>query len=163
MGNTSKGKSQTTGSTISVEALRDSLGGLKNSLKTLTDAVNKVNDDIKALSFLSETVTISSDAAPEPASKEEKRGAKKAVETTAVEPTRALSPQEALLEAVNTLPIPDLIDKLKGGPAKQNVIKNIISERKKLTFQRFTSLDDLVTRVKGLAKPSLDKILEQWS
>ena len=30
-------------------------------------------------------------------------------------------------------------------------------------FQTFTSLEDVVTRIKGLATPSLEKIIEKWS
>ncbi|MEK8017246.1 MAG: hypothetical protein VSS75_010280 [Candidatus Parabeggiatoa sp.] len=74
-----------------------------------------------------------------------------------------MSPADALLEAVNTLPIDDLKEKLKKADAKTHVINNILRERKKTGFQPFTSKEDLITRIKGLAKPSLDQILEYWS
>ena len=83
--------------------------------------------------------------------------------TTATTSKKVLSPADALLEAVNTLPIDDLKEKLKKADAKTHVINNILRERKKTGFQPFTSLEDLITRIKGLAKPSLDQILEYWS
>jgi hypothetical protein len=75
--------------------------------------------------------------------------------------TRSLTAD--FINEVNTLPLPELEEKLALANAKKNVIKNILNERKKLNFQRFESMDDIVRRIKGLAEHSLEKITEQWS
>ncbi|OQY44837.1 MAG: hypothetical protein DRR08_18455 [Candidatus Parabeggiatoa sp. nov. 2] len=173
MGNSSKTAGK---STQPLEPLHERLGSLDDALKALVKAVNKVSDEIKALPPVLETASTStasvdesstmpsSDTATKPDSVEESKPSTEPPETTAALDKKAKAPEsEGFLKAVNTLPIPELVDKLTSAQAKQNVIKNIVSERKKLTFHQFTSFDDLIERVKGLAKPSLDKIRNQWS
>ncbi len=127
-----------------VDALRDSLDSLNKNLKTLIEAVKNVNHEIMALQPLLEATNV---PAPD---KEEK--------ASVAEPQ-----SQAFLEAINTLPIPELTVQLKGVNAKKNVIKNILNERKNLNFQPFTSIDDLLMRIKGLGKQSLDKLVSQWT
>ncbi|RKZ46213.1 MAG: hypothetical protein DRR00_24700 [Candidatus Parabeggiatoa sp. nov. 3] len=74
-----------------------------------------------------------------------------------------MSLEEAFLDAVNTLPIDELKDKLKTAEAKTHVINNIARERNKKNFQPFTSKEDLIERIKGVAEQSLEQILEQWT
>jgi len=171
MGNPSKTAGK---STQPLEPLHERLSSLDDALKALAKAVNKVSDELKVLPLVLETASTtsvdesstmpSSDTATKPDSVEESKPSTEPPETTAALDKKAKAPEsEGFLKAVNTLPIPELVDKLTSAQAKQNVIKNIVSERKKLTFHQFTSFDDLIERVKGLAKPSLDKIRNQWS
>lgn len=162
MANQSKAKSRAKSSTNSIDNLRDRFSALDSTLQNLVGAINKVSDEITALQPLLETVGAASveSTTPSPAPKSEQVSAtgKKSAAKSATK-----DPAEAFLDAVNTLSIQDLIDKLKNAKARQDVIKNIIHERKKTNFQEFTSLEDLVTRIKGLAAPSLDKIIELWT
>ena len=91
-----------------------------------------------------------------------KKAASKA-KATASKQKKVLSLDEAFLDAVNTLPIDKLKDKLKTAEAKTHVINNIARERNKKNFQPFTSKEDLIERIKGVAEQSLELILEQWT
>ncbi|RKZ79778.1 MAG: hypothetical protein DRR16_25080, partial [Candidatus Parabeggiatoa sp. nov. 3] len=91
-----------------------------------------------------------------------KKAAPKA-KATASKQKKVLSLEEAFLDAVNTLPIDELKDKLKTAEAKTHVINNIARERNKKNFQPFTSKEDLIERIKGVAEQSLEQILEQWT
>ncbi len=91
-----------------------------------------------------------------------KKAASKA-KATASKQKKVLSLDEAFLDAVNTLPIDELKDKLKTAEAKTHVINNIARERNKKNFQPFTSKEDLIERIKGVAEQSLELILEQWT
>jgi len=160
MASSSKTKSRVESKKPPVDILRDRVSDLGNTLNGLMEAISKASDEIKALQPLLEV-----------ASKVWAETDKKPVITT--EPVKKVSKEqetltgtisaEAFLEAINTLSIPELINKLKKANAKQNVIRNIINERKKLRFHLFESLDDLITRIKGLAWASLDKIMSEWS
>ncbi len=166
MGSSSKTKSRVEPNKPPVDILRVRISDLGNTLNGLMEAVNKASSEVKALQPLLDTaskVWAETDAkAPSeptpPVEPVKKASPKKGQETT----TAGVS-VEGFLEAINTLSIPELIDKLKRANAKQNVIRNIINERKKLHFHPFESLDDLIVRVKGLAKASLDKIMNEWS
>ncbi len=70
--------------------------------------------------------------------------------------------EQKLLEEINTLPILELASKLKKIKAVKTVRDNIINERQKPTFQPFQSRDDLIERIKGLGKKSLEKMLKRW-
>ncbi|MEN8216212.1 MAG: hypothetical protein ABFS56_07510 [Pseudomonadota bacterium] len=139
----------------SVDTLRDRFDALDSSLKVLIEAVNQVKNEITALQPSLESLSQSE-------SVDETESVEKPVSEKKQEPSAGVKPQ-AFLEAVNTLPIPELTEKLNSANAKRNVIKNIVLERKKLNFQAFTSQEDLVTRIKGLAQYSLDKIMKVWS
>ena len=110
---------------------------------------------------------VTSKAAPVKKSATSKVGsAKKAApkaKATASKQKKVLSLEEAFLDAVNTLPIDELKDKLKTAEAKTHVINNIARERNKKNFQPFTSKEDLIERIKGVAEQSLEQILEQWT
>jgi ABC-type transporter Mla subunit MlaD len=139
----------------SVDTLRDRFDALDSSLKALIEAVNQVKNEITALQPSLESLSQSE-------SVDEAESVEEPVPEKEQEPSAGIE-SPAFLEAVNTLPIPELTEKLKSANAKRNVIKNIVLERKKLNFQPFTSLEDLVTRIKGLAQYSLDKIMRVWS
>ena len=148
--------------------LQEQLNQIENALSGLKSIFDQINAEIGKMSSLIDTLksgetvvtqkTPKSPPTKQRKTKKENKGEEKkaaAVEKTASKPT--------FLDLINTLPIPELEEKLKNANAKQNVINNIVNERKKLNFQQFSSLDDIITRIKGLAKPSLEKILEQWS
>lgn len=144
---------------ISVDILRDRLDSLYNTLRELTITVKNVNDEIMALQkVLEDESSMTSLTAEEEVVAEDSTSKK-----LQKQPITQDEVSVAFLEAINSLPLPELMERLKNANAKQNVINNIIKERKNLTFQPFTSLEHLIERIKGLAKPSLDKIMNQWS
>ncbi len=182
MGSSSKTKTHAETSKPPVDILRVRITDLGNTLIGLMEAVNKASDEVKALQPLLDTAskvwaetsskTPSKTTSPEPVRKTSSKKQETTVTTPEVSievpteiptevPTEVST--DTFLEAINTLSIPELIDKLKRANAKQNVIRNIINERKKLHFHLFESLDDLILRVKGLARASLDKIMNEWS
>jgi chaperonin cofactor prefoldin len=170
MSHSVKTKSQQPVSTIAINNLQE-------HFTTLMVTLNQVSEEIKALQpLLLELTRIEPET--KPATKKSSSGthSKAPVEnkTTAPEKetatvnfekstTASQKSSPTFLEAINTLPIPELADKLKSANTNQNVIKNIVRERKKADFKEFSSLEDIILRIKGLAKPSLDKILGQWS
>lgn len=178
MSHSSKTKSQQP-VTTTLKNLQEHFTTLENTLKTLAVTLNQMSEEIMALQpLLLELTKTEPKAEPEtkPAPKKSSAAVPKkapvAKKTTASEKattneeksTAAASPASpSFLEALNTLPIPELADKLKSASTNQNVIKNIVRERKKIDFKEFTSLEDIISRIKGLARPSLDKILDQWS
>lgn len=74
-------------------------------------------------------------------------------------------PSQQFLEAVNTLPIPEELERrLKDAGANMNIIKNLISERQKSSFQPFSELGEMLTpRIKHLTETQMLKILQNWS
>jgi chromosome segregation ATPase len=180
MSHSSKTKSQQP-VTTTLNNLQEHFTTLENTLKTLAVTLNQMSEEIMALQpLLLELTKTESEAEPEnkPATKKPSAATSKkapvAKKTTASasekatanveKSTTAASPTSpTFLEALNTFPIPELADKLKSAGTNQNVIKNIVRERKKIDFKEFTSLEDIISRIKGLARPSLDKILDQWS
>jgi len=166
MASSSKTKSRTDSNKPPVDTLRERIGVLGNTLTGLIEAVNKASSEIKSLQPLLDTASKvwaepssakpSSEPAPQPSPKTVAEKVPEAIPAPAVVSTKAF------LEAINTLSIPELIDKLKKANAKQNVIRNIINERKKLHFHSFESLEDLIERIKGLAEASLEKIMSDW-
>jgi len=124
--------------------LRDRFDALDSSLRVLIEAVTQVKNEFRTLQASLESINLL-----------------ESVDEN--ESQNALEQSQTFLEAINSLPISELTDQLKSAKAKRNVIKNIINERKSLNFQKFTSLDDLMTRIKGLAQHSLEKIMRQWS
>jgi len=169
MASPSKAKPRAKVSKESDNALRDHLGTLDNTLKSLVEAVNQVSGEIQALQPLVETANLTSEAvsSPKPVSKPAPKAKApapvKKQKTTAAKKPAAKKPAPTFLELVNTLPVEELIDALKNAGAKQHVVRNIINQRKRPNFQEFASEENLIQRVKGLAKPSLELILEQWS
>ena len=180
MSHSSKTKSQQLASTTVVKSLQEHFTSLEGTLTTLMVTLNQMSEEIMALQpLLLELTKTEAKVEPEtkpttkkPSTETHKKAsvAKKATvseksPTANVEkPTADSSPASStFLEAINTLPIPELADKLKSASTNQNVIKNIVRERKKIDFKEFTSLEDIISRIKGLARPSLDKILNQWS
>jgi uncharacterized protein YlxW (UPF0749 family) len=140
---------------------------LRDHLDSLQSLVNQVNDEIKALQPLVESAANTAEAEPttKPASKSVP---KLKASTPAKKPKVAAAKKPAakpatLLEAVNTMPLSELIEKLKNAGAKQHVVRNIVNQRKRPTFQKFASHDDLIKRIKGLAESSLDNLLSEWS
>ena len=181
MSHSSKTKSQQPVGTTVVKNLQEHFINLESTLKTLMVTLNQMSEEIMALQPLILELTKTEEPKTEPdtqpttkksAAEPHKKapGAKKttasekATVTTKLEKSTVASPASpTFLEAINTLPIPELADKLKSASTNQNVIKNIVRERKKIDFKEFTSLEDIISRIKGLARPSLDKILDQWS
>ncbi|MDM8558793.1 hypothetical protein [Candidatus Parabeggiatoa sp. HSG14] len=161
MGNPSK-------STPHLQGLSTHLGTLDNTLKTLVKAINTVSNEITRLQPLLEKAGTSVNGAKTTRSSASKsKVAEKSVPAkSAKEPVKKPTTKgssQAFLKAVNTLPISELTNRLKNADTKQNVIKNIIRERKKSNFKAFTSLKDLVTRIKGLGDQTLEVIIKQWS
>ena len=154
-------KSKANTNSSNVTNLHDGLVLLDSTLKALVDAVNDVITEINDLQpLLNNNVAVKeSKPKPKPKPKPVKAVKKKVVK----KPIPKKSPSEMFLDTINTSSIDEIIDKLKQANARQNVIKNILNERKKDDFQTFTSLEDVVTRIKGLATPSLEKIIQQWS
>ncbi|HDN26184.1 MAG TPA: hypothetical protein ENG03_03640 [Thioploca sp.] len=70
--------------------------------------------------------------------------------------------EQKFIEDINTLPLFELLSKLEKIKAVKTVRENIINERQKPTFQPFQSRDDLIERIKGLGKKSLEKMLKRW-
>ncbi|MCK5720090.1 MAG: hypothetical protein KAH84_09120 [Thiomargarita sp.] len=135
------------------QSLSTRVDALEKTLKSLLETVDQLNNEIKTLKPVSEKkATKTANSAKKPTTKSDSP-AKKASKKVPL----------TLLEAVNTLAIDDLIVKLKDAGAKQHIQRNIVNQRKRASFQEFSSLDDLIKRIKGLAKPTLDSILEQWS
>jgi len=122
--------------------LRDRFDALDSSLRVLIEAVTQVKNEFRTLQASLESINLLE---------------------SVDESQNALEQSQTFLEAINSLPISELTDQLKSAKAKRNVIKNIINERKNLNFQKFTSVEDLMTRIKGLAQHSLEKIMRQWS
>jgi seryl-tRNA synthetase len=152
-------KSKTNTNSSDVTNLHDGLVVLDSTLKALVDAVNDVISEINELQPLLNNNVAAKESKPKPKPKPVKAVKKKVVK----KPTPKKSPSEMFLETINTSSIDEIIERLKQANTRQNVIKNILNERKKDDFQTFTSLEDVVTRIKGLAAPSLDKIIQQWS
>ncbi|OQW95129.1 MAG: hypothetical protein BWK79_03505 [Beggiatoa sp. IS2] len=71
--------------------------------------------------------------------------------------------EKQFLSDVNTLPIDELLAKLKKAGATKNVVDNVKKEREKLPFQSVVSIEKFIKRIKGLAQKTMDKILNQWS
>lgn len=153
-------KSKASTNSSNVTNLHDGLVELDHTLKALIDAINDVSLEISDLQPILNNNAVQ-ESKPSPAKSKTKAVKKKVVKKPT--PTKSKSPSEMFLETINTSSIDEIIEKLKQVGTRQNVIKNILNERKKDDFQKFTSLDDVVTRIKGLAKPSLDKIIQQWS
>jgi hypothetical protein len=150
-------KSKANTNSSNVTNLHDGLVLLDSTLKALVDAVNDVITEINDLQPLLNNNVAVKESKPKP--KPVKAVKKKVVK----KPTPKKSPSEMFLDTINTSSIDEIIERLKQANARQNVIKNILNERKKDDFQTFTSLEEVVTRIKGLATPSLDKIIQQWS
>jgi transcriptional regulator of met regulon len=180
MSHSSKTKSPQSANTIAVNNLPEHFTTLVGTLKTLMVTLEQVREEITVLQplLLELTKTVpetqptakkSSSGTPKKTPVENKTNASVEKETTTAtveKSTTATASQKyspTFLKAINTLPIPELADKLKSANTNQNVIKNIVRERKKVDFKEFTSLEDIILRIKGLAKTSLDKILNQWS
>lgn len=159
--------SKTNTNSSNVTNLHDGLVVLDSTLKALVDALNDIISEINDLQpLLNNNVAVQESKAKPKAKAKAKPKAKavRAVKKKVVKkPTPKKSPSEMFLDTINTASIDDIIEKLKQANARQNVIKNILNERKKDDFQTFTSLEDVVIRIKGLATPSLDKIIQQWS
>jgi hypothetical protein len=152
-------KSKANTNSSNVTNLHDGLVLLDSTLKALVDAVNDVITEINDLQPLLNNNVAVKESKPKPKPKPVKAVKKKVVK----KPTPKKSPSEMFLDTINTSSIDEIIERLKQANARQNVIKNILNERKKDDFQTFTSLEEVVTRIKGLATPSLDKIIQQWS
>ena len=182
MSHSSKTKSQQPVGTTVAKNLQEHFTNLEGTLTTLMATLNQMSEEIMALQPLILELTKTEEAKTEPDTQpttkkssaepikkapaaKKTTAAEKATVTTKLEKSTAASVQASptFLEAINTLPIPELADKLKSASTNQNVIKNIVRERKKIDFKEFTSLEDIISRIKGLARPSLDKILNQWS
>lgn len=178
MSHSSKTKSPQSANTIAVNNLPEHFTTLGGTLKTLMVTLEQVREEITALQplLLELTKTVpetqpttkkTSSGTPKktPVENQTIAAAEKETTSATVEKSTTASQQASptFLEAINTLPIPELADKLKSANTNQNVIKNIVRERKKVDFEEFTSLEDIILRIKGLAKTSLDKILNQWS
>ncbi|BAP56674.1 hypothetical protein THII_2377 [Thioploca ingrica] len=177
MSHSVKTKSPQPVNTIAINNRPEHFTTLEGALKALMVTLNQVSEEIKALQPLLLELT-KTEPGTKPATKKSSSGTQqkapvetkttapgKETATVNVEKSTAASQKSSptFLEAINTLPIPELADKLKSANANQNVIKNIVKERKKIDFKEFSSLEDIILRIKGLAKPSLDKILGQWS
>ncbi len=134
---------------------------LREHLEFLKSLKDQVNEEIKILESLVETANMTS--ADESSKKPSSKPVSKAKGSASARKQAPKKPSLTLLETVNSLPIPELIDKLKSVNAKQNVIRNIINQRKRSKFEPFASHDDLIKRIKGLAQSSLDNILAEWS
>jgi arginine deiminase len=135
---------------------------LREHLEFLKSLRDQVNEEIKILESLVEATNMTSadESSRKPTNNKPAYKAKGSASAKKQAPKKS---SITLLEAVNSLPIPELIDKLKSVNAKQNVIRNIINQRKRSKFEPFASHDDLIERIKGLAQSSLDNILEEWS
>lgn len=177
MSHSAKTKSPQPVNTIAINNRLEHFTTLEGALKALIVTLNQVSEEIKALQPLLLELT-KTESENKPATKKSSSGTQqkapvenkitapeKETATVNIEKSTAASQKSSptFLEAINTLPIPELADKLKSANANQNVIKNIVKERKKIDFKEFSSLEDIILRIKGLAKPSLDKILGQWS
>ncbi len=178
MSHSSKTKSPQSANTVAVNNLQEPFTTLAGTLKALMITLEQVREQVTALQPLLLELT---KTAPEtqPTTKKSSSGTQKktAVESKTTAPsakettiatvekstTASQKSSQTFLEAINTLPIPELADKLKSANTNQNVIKNIVRERKKANFKEFTSLEDIILRIKGLAEISLEKILNQWS
>jgi len=147
---------------------------LRDHLESLQSLVNQVNDEIKALQPLVETANANTpepEPEPEPTAKPVSKSVPKLKASTPAKKQKAAAAKKpaakkqpaTLLEAVNTMPLPELIEKLKNAGAKQHVVRNIVNQRKRPTFQKFASHDDLIKRIKGLAESSLENLLSEWS
>jgi seryl-tRNA synthetase len=156
-------KSKANTNSSNVTKLHDGLVELDRTLKALVDAINDVSIEINDLQPILTNNNTVKESKPSPVKSRAKPVKKKVVKKPTATKSKPKSPSEMFLETINTSSIDEIIEKLKQVGTRQNVIKNILNERKKDDFQTFTSLDDVVTRIKGLAKPSLDKIIEQWS
>lgn len=156
-------KSKTNTNSSDVTNLHDGLVLLDSTLKALVDAVNDVITEINELQPLLNNNVAAKESKPASAQPKTKPVKKPVKRKVVKKPTPKKSPSEMFLDTINTSSIDEIIEKLKQANARQNVIKNILNERKKDDFQTFTSLEDVVTRIKGLAAPSLDKIIQQWS
>ncbi len=146
-----------------VTNLHDGLVLLDSTLKALVDAVNDVITEINDLQPLLNNNVAVKQSKTKPKAKPKAKPVRAVKKKVVKKPTVKKSPSEMFLDTINTSSIDEIIEKLKQANARQNVIKNILNERKKDDFQTFTSLEDVVTRIKGLATPSLDKIIQQWS
>ncbi len=143
---------------------------LRDHLESLQSLVDQVNDEIKALQPLVEAANANT-AEPEPTTKPASKSVPKLKASTPAKKQKAVATKKpaakkqpaTLLEAVNTMPLSELIEKLKNAGAKQHVVRNIINQRKRPTFQKFVSHDDLIKRIKGLAESSLESLLSEWS
>lgn len=177
MSHSAKTKSPQPVSTIVINNRPEHFTTLEGALKALMVTLNQVSEEIKVLQPLLLELT-KTEPETKPATKKSFSGTQQKTpvenQTTAPEKetatvnvekstTASQKSSPTFLEAINTLPIPELADKLKSANANQNVIKNIVKERKKIDFKEFSSLEDIILRIKWLAKPSLDKILGQWS
>jgi len=147
---------------------RTPANALRDRVESLQSLVNKVNDELKALQPLVEaananTVEPTTKPAPKSVPKLKASTPAKKQKAGTAKKSGAKKQPPTLLEAVNNLPIPELIEKLKSAGAKQHVVRNIVNQRKRPTFQKFASHDDLIKRIKGLAESSLDNLLKEWS
>jgi hypothetical protein len=156
-------KSKANTNSSNVTNLHDGLVLLDSTLKALVDAVNDVITEINDLQPLLNNNVAVKESAPKPKPKPKPKPVKAVKKKVVKKPTPKKSPSEMFLDTINTSSIDEIIEKLKQANTRQNVIKNILNERKKDDFQTFTSLEDVVIRIKGLATPSLDKIIQQWS
>jgi len=156
-------KSKANTNSSNVTNLHDGLVVLDSTLKALVDAVNDVITEINDLQPLLNNNVAVKESKPKPKPKPKAKPVKVVKKKVVKKPTPKKSPSEMFLDTINTSSIDEIIEKLKQANTRQNVIKNILNERKKDDFQIFTSLEDVVTRIKGLATPSLDKIIQQWS
>jgi arginine deiminase len=133
---------------------------LREHLEFLKSLRDQVNEEIKALQSLVEATNMTS---AESSTKPTSKPTYKAKGSASAKKQAPKKSSLTLLEAVNSSPIPELIDKLKSVNAKQHVIRNIINQRKMSKFEQFASHDDMIKRIKGLAQSSLDNMLEEWS
>ncbi len=145
---------------------------LRDHLDSLQSLVNQVNDEIKALQPLVEAANANTaEPEAEPTTKPASKSVPKLKASTPAKKQKAAATKKpaakkqpaTLLEAVNTMPLSELIEKLKNAGAKQHVVRNIINQRKRPTFQKFVSHDDLIKRIKGLAESSLENLLSEWA
>jgi 2-hydroxy-3-keto-5-methylthiopentenyl-1-phosphate phosphatase len=181
-------KSISSSNQSATEFLLERFEALEKNCQELTESIKQVNDELQALrpalmeivetNIPTESQTMPFDKAPKSSAISKKKSTTSAKtnsshEDIITEPLFPLrtendvpktgSSKADFINEVNTLPLPELEEKLTLANAKKNVIKNILNERKKLNFQRFESMDDIVRRIKGLAEHSLEKITEQWS
>lgn len=70
--------------------------------------------------------------------------------------------EQKFIEEINTLPIVELASKLAKAKATKKVRENIIKAREDASFEAYKSSDELVEKIAGLGKVSLEKILKNW-
>lgn len=150
---------------------------ISEQAKEIGNQISKeINLKIDELSHLIQAIQSSSEvpsAIPSPTpSSNPLTTAQKPLEKSSISAVQALkkpktgkSPQSLVdkkpqfLQAINMLPFPELVPKLRKAGANKNVRDNLKRERNK---QPFTSIEDMIERVNGLGGKTMDSILNQW-